>query len=951
MAEARHSSSPSSTPAAGRPVWRGIAWGVGLVATAALTLWLLSPWLAVPLAQRYLPEGWSLTVDEFERPGPAQTRMKGGRVSGRLAGLEITVELDELTYRYAGPALHAGTVRVTAVPVIGDDPAAPLRLQDLAMPRLVLPNLDATVAIDRLVLQYGREDDAVSGSFEQLRLDGASDAVRLEADLAPNAFVRDASRLNLHWSAERFELDWRPAGSAQRPGIRLTQVSRSGPDLLVDGLLEADLDLGRLNPSLLEPLANALGLDPFQDATGRFSARVELEGVQALVPARAQLDIEGLQLANSGTRIDLDLAASIGRTGEQPAVRISHLSASGEGPLPRINEAFANAFAALPLEGLDAGAPFAFAMTAPRDPATPLELRLTERGDELASFAGGLEFDASLADGTLLSARLPDVQWTRGEAAQAVSAEGLELDLRRNRTLIYGFEEGELGFGAAELRLVGDVRSTGAGLVFRGNLEIAEFSDFSVSQPAATARLRTLGLAGPLEVGSDTLRFEGAIGGAGFVVAPADAVAASSLLTAESFTFDLLAEGQDITALSGRGRLNGIALPDLGVRAAGVDLEVESLRLPAVDGMLGGLTTGLEIRLEETRYSGLDLELRGALRAGRYLQGDGSLLLGFTGELPFRYVADLQEPTLEANLAQARLGAGALADAARALALPLPETLAFEGGELLLDGSIAYAGDALRGALDVRGNALALALGESRFDGLNFTTRVDVAEVISGRGPLALELANLAAGLDLTTLNTSIEFEGADFGLLSFDARLLGGALRTPALKLAGGQLQGTLFEWTGFDLGQLLAFIDVAGLEGTGTIDATIPIVNDGAGPAVEAGRFAARGPGMLRYRSGAPATNIGLQALENFQYDTLEGQLDYGSDGAYTIALDLLGRNPDLYGGHPVRFRLNLGGEMPALFRSLFITGDFEKAIIERLRAGEPALPEGSDSSGTEP
>ena len=41
-----------------------------------------------------------------------------------------------------------------------------------------------------------------------------------------------------------------------------------------------------------------------------------------------------------------------------------------------------------------------------------------------------------------------------------------------------------------------------------------------------------------------------------------------------------------------------------------------------------------------------------------------------------------------------------------------------------------------------------------------------------------------------------------------------------------------------------------------------------------------------------------------------------------------------------------------MPALFRSLFITGDFEKAIIERLRAGEPALPGDPEApSGLEP
>jgi hypothetical protein len=338
----------------------------------------------------------------------------------------------------------------------------------------------------------------------------------------------------------------------------------------------------------------------------------------------------------------------------------------------------------------------------------------------------------------------------------------------------------------------------------------------------------------------------------------------------------------------------------------------------------------------------MDLDIEGALSQGRFLEGKGSLLLGFTGEIPFRYAADLDRPTLEATLDDARLDAGAMPAAARALALTLPENLRFGSGELVLDGRIAYADDRLAGALRVRGESLALGLGESRFEGLDFTTEVDVAEVISGRGPLALALANLAAGLDLTDLSTSIEFQGADLGLVSLDASLLGGRLRTPGLRLAGGQLQGTLIEWTGFDLGKLLSFVDVNGLSGSGTLDATFPIVNDGAGPAVEAGRFAARGPGVLRYTSGVPATNIGLQALENFQYDSLEGQLDYANNGAYTIALDLLGRNPDLYGGHPVRFRLNLGGEMPALFRSLFITGDFDKAIIERLRAGEPALPE---------
>ena len=112
-------------------------------------------------------------------------------------------------------------------------------------------------------------------------------------------------------------------------------------------------------------------------------------------------------------------------------------------------------------------------------------------------------------------------------------------------------------------------------------------------------------------------------------------------------------------------------------------------------------------------------------------------------------------------------------------------------------------------------------------------------------------------------------------------------------------------------------------------TVEVVVGALNDIA--------VAARGPGQLSYSSGAPAANIGLQALENFNYQSLSGTLDYGSDGGYTIGVELLGANPDLYGGYPIRFKLNLGGAMPALFRSLFVTGDFDKAIIEQLRSDD--------------
>ena len=80
---------------------------------------------------------------------------------------------------------------------------------------------------------------------------------------------------------------------------------------------------------------------------------------------------------------------------------------------------------------------------------------------------------------------------------------------------------------------------------------------------------------------------------------------------------------------------------------------------------------------------------------------------------------------------------------------------------------------------------------------------------------------------------------------------------------------------------------------------------------------------------------SNIGLQALENFQYEELSGTLNYQSDGTYLVTVRLEGKNPDLYGGHPVLFNLNINGSLPALFEAMFRTGSFEEAILEEINS----------------
>lgn len=91
----------------------------------------------------------------------------------------------------------------------------------------------------------------------------------------------------------------------------------------------------------------------------------------------------------------------------------------------------------------------------------------------------------------------------------------------------------------------------------------------------------------------------------------------------------------------------------------------------------------------------------------------------------------------------------------------------------------------------------------------------------------------------------------------------------------------------------------------------------------------------------------NIALRALENFQYDELNASVLYRPDGEYRISARILGRNPEVLDGHPIALNPTIEGRLPALFRAFLITGDFNRAIIDRLREEQnPSTPGGAST-----
>ena len=172
-------------------------------------------------------------------------------------------------------------------------------------------------------------------------------------------------------------------------------------------------------------------------------------------------------------------------------------------------------------------------------------------------------------------------------------------------------------------------------------------------------------------------------------------------------------------------------------------------------------------------------------------------------------------------------------------------------------------------------------------------------------------------------------------GLRNLHAGLFDGHLNLEHLQVLNNRIQDTTAELRHIDFGQLLAFADVDGLAGSGLLEISLPVGSDQTGVYIKNGTFNSTGPGHLAYKQvGIAASNIGLQALENFQYQELSGTVDYQSDGMYQISVHIEGKNPDLYGGHPIVFNLNINGALPELFEGLFMTGDFDQTILDTVR-----------------
>jgi hypothetical protein len=207
-----------------------------------------------------------------------------------------------------------------------------------------------------------------------------------------------------------------------------------------------------------------------------------------------------------------------------------------------------------------------------------------------------------------------------------------------------------------------------------------------------------------------------------------------------------------------------------------------------------------------------------------------------------------------------------------------------------------------------------------------------------------VSVASLDIGLELT--DGIIDFQLRPDGLLDLQEaewHWAGGLVRTAGLFDLRADSQEAVLEVESVDLAELLALVDLEGLEGTGTLEGAIPIVRSGEIIEIREGELRGAAPGgRIRYRPPPGASALSdqgygieqlLGALDDFHYDVLEIDVDGDTRGEVLVRVQLGGFNPNYQRGRRVEFNLNVEAPLADLVRAGLVAYRVPEVILKRL------------------
>ncbi|MBV35205.1 MAG: hypothetical protein CMP47_07070 [Rickettsiales bacterium] len=197
-----------------------------------------------------------------------------------------------------------------------------------------------------------------------------------------------------------------------------------------------------------------------------------------------------------------------------------------------------------------------------------------------------------------------------------------------------------------------------------------------------------------------------------------------------------------------------------------------------------------------------------------------------------------------------------------------------------------------------------------------------------------IERIQLATDIAITDISFLMPHTINSLVITNLKGNILSGSIEIPKLAINEQGIPPFTAYLKAIDTNALLQALNSEKLSLTGRFDFTLPLSISEQGQQITNGQFRALGEGTVKLKSEkGKEANIAFQALENFHYKEFSGTINYDLEGDYVVELHVLGSNPDLYNGFPIKLDLTLRGKLPKLLYSMIVSGDMTKPILDDL------------------
>lgn len=197
-------------------------------------------------------------------------------------------------------------------------------------------------------------------------------------------------------------------------------------------------------------------------------------------------------------------------------------------------------------------------------------------------------------------------------------------------------------------------------------------------------------------------------------------------------------------------------------------------------------------------------------------------------------------------------------------------------------------------------------------------------DVFALANPLSFALEGISAGIPITDLAGTVDYDRGGWVLTRAEGLALGGTLIIDQFRdfSRDGPL-GTVY----LNDIDLAAVVEIAGTEGVniqGRATAALPLIWQNGKILVDAGTLSGT-PGTLQYQPSIDPSQIDQRvgavaaALSNLRFEQLDADITLDEEGVMFLSTSVLGSNPDYQNGRQVKLNLTLENNLLSLLQSL--------------------------------